>query len=141
MLTKHATIRLELPHEPGEWVEVYPLSGRRLREARKAREEAAMQVAMKQVSVLGADLMAAVQATRTNQATTETAPAAVEDYDADTILRSSIAAWSYDEPVTDENVDDLDSVTQNYIVQELLKPTIERSKQEQLDRFLTSTAP
>jgi hypothetical protein len=88
------TRKLDIPHEAGEWIEIRPLSAKRLHtitlEAKRVAREAA-----------SADEM---------------------DTDAEgfalssVMLREAIVSWSYDAPVTQDTVDDLDIVTTTWLV-------------------------
>lgn len=136
MLTQLTTRRLDVPGEAGEWIEVRPLSGRRKREAIKARQAAALQT----MTELGSDTLAAIRAGResmADDAKDDVDPYA--QYDQEHVLASSIVAWSYDVPVTPESIDDLDAPTQDYLFRELVKPLIQRSEREKLERFFDST--
>jgi hypothetical protein len=89
------TRRLDVPHEPGEWVEVRPLSAKNLRVMDKAAKTAAR------------------------------GPDAVLDeteygYELTTrMLDAAIVAWSYGAPVSPENVADLDLATTVWLSGEL----------------------
>ena len=88
------TRKLDIPHEAGEWIEIRPLSAKRLHtitlEAKRVAREAA-----------SADEM---------------------DTDAEgfalssVMLREAIVSWSYDAPVTQDTVDDLDIATTTWLV-------------------------
>lgn len=96
-----STIRLELPHEPGEWVELRKLSARQIRTVKAA----------------------GVQAVPLNEDDKDEAEsvAMIEAY-----CLEAIVAWSYQDedgqlPVTPENVGDLDMETQGFLFSAGLK--------------------
>ena len=93
------TRKLDVPGEEGQWIEIRPLSASRLHaiglEAKK----------------LGREAKAA------NEDDTD-----AENYVlADLMLREAVVAWSYDAPVTPENVDDLEISTMMWLSNEIGK--------------------
>ena len=117
MLTSGVVRRVELPHEPGQWVEVRQLSGSQLERAREARSLRAIEIAR----AMGPELLGA-------QISTEDRAAAVavrdplNDYDRTMLLLAGITAWSYQEPVSPDSIADLDDETMELIARELLPP-------------------
>jgi len=91
------TRKLDIPHEEGEWIEIRPLSAKRLHtimlEAKRIAREAV--------------------------------EADAEDVDAEgyalssLMLNEAIIAWSYAAPVEPTNVDDLDLATTTWLVGEI----------------------
>jgi hypothetical protein len=99
--------RIELEHEPGEWIEIKPVSWMVLRDAKEARVSRAIAPFVS----LGPEGIAALQGqgqSRNGDMPEDEHP---EEYDRETLLRKSVIAWSYDQPVTEANIDDLDDVT------------------------------
>jgi hypothetical protein len=88
------TRKLDIPHEKGEWIEVRPLSAKRLHaitiEAKRAANEAA------QVDSIDTDAEGFALSSM--------------------LLREAVVSWSYDAPVDSETVDDLDIVTTTWLV-------------------------
>ncbi len=123
MLTKTITKRIELSAEPGEWIEVRPLSWRDLQGAKDAHQNQLMGRAvdfgdaLKALSNITADQRQAAQ----QQA--ESNPR--DSYDVGYLLHRAIVDWSYGEPVTEEAVDSLDQVTVDVVLDELLPKTSE----------------
>ena len=115
LTSKLTTDRIELEHEPGEWIEIKPVSWMVLRDARAARVARAIEPFIK----LGAESIAALsgqpqtngKAAMGKTAEMQKAEEEVDEYDREMLLRKSIVAWSYDQPVTEPNVDDLDEET------------------------------
>ncbi len=97
MLTHKVTKRVDLPNEPDGWIEVRMPSLAILDKAREARSRKAIQL------VQGMDL-AQLKGLTTERQEQETGA----DYDWQTLLQECVTAWSYAEPVTAENVAELD---------------------------------
>lgn len=110
-LVSKLTRRVEIPHEPGQWMELRRLSWRQL----EAASDLASDAALKRMSQMGSDMLAAIRSTSGQQAAD---PAAA--YDRAAILQAGIAAWSYDAEVTPENIDALDEETAAWAVREIL---------------------
>lgn len=95
------TVRIELPHEPGEWIDVRKLSARQVRAVKAAGVGAVP---------LGED-----------DADEAQGMAMMDAY-----CQEAIVAWSYREdgeplPVTPENVADLDLETESYLFETALQ--------------------
>ncbi len=133
MLTKSITKRIELPAEPGEWIEVRPLSWRDLQGAREARQHEAIRKAIDLGSALK-DLSGIAQDRQPN---TPVEPKAEDTYDVGYLLHRAIVDWSYGEPVTEEAVDSLDQKTVDVVLDELLPKTTEA---DQKNGFSLSTS-
>lgn len=128
MLVGNTTYRRDIPHEPGEWIMFKLLSWRALEEARTRRQNDALR------SFAGvADVVAQLSSVKR-----EDVQAADEDratqFDRATLLRKGIAAWSYDAPVDDAALDDLDEVTAEWAVREIIALHT-RTEEERLNGF------
>lgn len=99
-LTNRVVKRIDLAHEPGQWLEVRLPSMAILDRARQARSRQAMEM------MAGMDL-SHFRDLRPQEPTASAEP----DYDWQTLLASCLLAWSYDAPVTPENVAELDLAT------------------------------
>ena len=106
LTSKLTTDRIELEHEPGEWIEIKPVSWMVLRDARAARVARAIEPFIK----LGPEGIAALQGQPSRNGDMPQDEDA-EEYDREMLLRKSVVAWSYEHPVTEPNVDDLDEET------------------------------
>ena len=120
-IVKGITKRAEIPHEPGEWMELRRLSWRQLEQASDAQSDAALQ----RIKKLGGDLIGALRGLAGDQ---EQNPAA--KYDRAVVLKSGIVNWSYNVPVTPENIDDLDKETADWAVEEILGMHAPRTEEE-----------
>ena len=116
MLTNRqgAVRRIDLPHEPGAWVEVRPISWRQLREA----IDEAQTAGIRRLATMAGEFHELRELMAEARATTETGRA--DAYDTATLLRHGVVAWSYTDPVTAETLDELDQETVDLIVAELL---------------------
>lgn len=88
-------IRRTIPHDPDHWIEFRPLSGSELRRAARNRRMNAAE----ELRAYGGDLMKAM---RESNVTSDDAVAVVDplnDYDAETLLETSILAWSFEAKV------------------------------------------
>src|SRR3990167_4803890 len=125
--------RVLLSHEPGAWVDLRLLSWRQLEEAQHAH----LAATVRQFSGL-ADGMEAFQGF-IDKATVGGTVAQQQNFDTATLLRAGIVAWSYEEPVSPENIDDLDAETVRVLVAELTPHG--QSEEERKNGFERSTEP
>lgn len=135
-----AVRRVQLEHEPGEWIDVRPLSWRQAEEAlriahtAKLRELTGMGDALLGAMEMAKDLPGEIMA-----ASAAEAAGAEAVYDTATLLRHGVVAWSYPEPVTAETLDELDPITVQAIVAELLPRPL--SEADRKNATSASTAP
>lgn len=115
MLTANVKVRLDVPDEDGQWIEIRKLPWRKLREAADVHQSAAYA----HVKALGKDGLDAVKDVTPEQiAALKQNPLA--SYDAGVLLRSAITAWSYPEKPTDAHIDDLDEAVAEWLVGEIV---------------------
>lgn len=111
--------RVEIPHEPGEWMEFKRLSWRQLENASDIATDALMQ----RLKAMGGDILQVLR-----QFGREQAQNATQSYDRKAILLCGISKWSYDAPVNEETIDLLDEETAAWAFGEILelnKPRME----------------
>ena len=123
MLTNTQVTRRPIPHEPGQWVETRLLGWHQLDEAMEVRRSAAFKT-MRELAAAGAGLGRAVaSADRDGVASAARALEAdpSREYDALTVLRYGVVAWSYEPPVTEQALKDLDPVTKGWLVRAILR--------------------
>lgn len=102
--------RLDIPHEPGEWIEVRLLNPRQMR-LFKAQASSAQELdGENRTETMGWELLASV-------------------------CRECIVGWSYAErgipiPVTQDNIDDLDAVTSKHVFEFIMGVEDEAGKAE-----------
>lgn len=120
MLTSRSRMKLSIPNEPGQWVVIRRLSGCQLEEAEEARTAKVRQ----QLVALGKDAIDALSAFATPDGRAQVEAAAKDpanDYDWETVLRYGIVEWSYSDPVTAEDIADLDKATRDGAVHAILR--------------------
>ncbi len=113
---------VDIPHEPGESMELRKLTWRQL----DAASDAASGAALKRLKGYGPEVIQALRSLGNEQ---QKKPEA--EYDRRAVLCAGIAAWSYDVPVTPENIDLLDEATAKWAFDEILSANKPRSEQEQ----------
>jgi len=93
------TRRLDIPGEPGQWIEIKPLSAKLLHSITLEAKR---------------DAKAAIDADETD---TDAEGYALSSR----MLNAAIVAWSYDAPVDRDHVDDLEISTTTWLVEEMNK--------------------
>jgi hypothetical protein len=128
-------VRKDIPHEPGEWMEFRKPAHRRVREARAVVESEGR----RGVRDFGAEIVKALnegdddeKAMRRIKRLEREQEYHVDQFDRETLLRSTIVRWSYKDPatgepitVTDETIAELDEPTARWAHQhvvDLMKP-------------------
>lgn len=134
-LVRGQTKRLDVPGEPGQWVEIKKLPWGLLDGAREARQRAVIESAR----AWGADM---IQAIRSDRADVQEAVAdPYNEYDLGFLLRHGIKEWSYDAVLPDA-VEDLEPHTAEWLKREIVDFNAKgRSEAEQLDAISPSTSP
>lgn len=106
------TKRLDVPNEPGQWIEIRMLSWLKLEEAKKARLAT---IAEQARTFSGIDLTTA--AANASQEDLAAAQDRVASYDRMTLLREGLMAWSY---TGDVDPADLDEPTAEWAARAIL---------------------
>ena len=93
-LTKGVTRKVEIPHEPDQWVQLRMLTYRQLAEARRVKLDDLFTVmrGLKDIALPQQDGQAVADP--------------LAGYDVGVLLRYGIVAWSYGETVTPDELDD-----------------------------------
>ena len=137
MLARNDEWQVDLPHEAGQWVRLRRLSGRQLERAAEVRSNDALE-SMRSLGDLLKD-------TVTTEAQAEGAKQLQLDptrkYDRWTVLHFGLKAWSYPEPCSKENIDELDDQTIDFIVRQLILRVQPKTEEERFERFFNSTEP
>jgi hypothetical protein len=128
MLIGQAIAKLDIPHEPGEWVEVRKLNHKTLARAAQVRSEAGIS----SMKSLGAELLTALRQAR--EEFKEVAPTTIsaENYDRDLVLQGGVMRWSYTVPPTPESLGDLDEVTAKWLAHEIVTRSVALPTAEQV---------
>lgn len=119
MLTHRVTKRIDLAHEPGAWIEVRMPGKAILDNAR----EAGMRKTLERVA--GIDL--SQYKDLAPQTEREANPA--DGLDWQVLLGECVIAWSYGDPVTPENIAELDEVTVGVVIDALI-PILTEAEQK-----------
>lgn len=136
-LVRGQTLRLDIPHEPGEWVTIKKLPWGLLDGAREARTRSVIERA----KVMGPELMASLRDAGNREDVQQALADEVNEYDRGFLLRHGVAEWSYEEAPADA-VEDLDEVTADWLAREIVRFNSRvRTEAEQLDAMLPSTSP
>lgn len=103
--------RKEVPGESGEWFEFSTISGKQIDEARTTSVKAALDL-IKGGTMPTIDQQNAV------------APNPEDSYDKSTLVKYGVTAWSYTEPCTPENKDNLDNKTRDWAAHEVFTDNV-----------------
>lgn len=114
--------RAEIPHEPGEWMDLARLSWRQ----QELATNIASQEGLKRLKALGGDLLKAMRDFGKEQEQKIEAK-----FDRGFVLEAGIVNWSYDAKVNKENIDALDEQTADWAFREILQLNIPRTEDEQ----------
>ncbi len=121
-LINDKTRKVDIPHEPGEWMELKKLSWRQLALAADIQTDETIG----RLKKLGGDLFKALTNEKAKQ---ELNPAL--QYDRGFVLEAGISRWSYDVKVTKETIETLDEETAKWAFEEILdlnKPLSEEER-------------
>ena len=116
------TRKVEIPHEPGEWMELKRLSWRQLEVAAEVQTD----ILFKRIKKMGSDIVSAFQRAGKEQ---EVDP--YTKYDRETVLQVGILKWSYDAEVNKASIDSLDEETAEWAFREILSLNKPRTEEEQ----------
>ena len=126
MLTNGVKQRIELAHEPGQWIEIQPLSWRIHQEARQLRTAQRFRDSIRSVAELGEDFATARELTEGQGG--DAARDVEDEYEVAKLLHASIVGWSYDAEVTPANIDSLDQQTVDVVLDALLPRRTEAAR-------------
>lgn len=120
-LVTNITKRVDIPHEPDQWMEFKKLNWKQLEHASDISTDASM-VKMKQI---GGDLLKVfTESVKEQQADPS------KKYDRDYILQKGISKWSYDAEVKPDNISDLDEETAAWAFKEIISLNLPRTEDE-----------
>lgn len=111
-------IKVDIPHEPGNWMKFRTLSWKKLKKARKKQEKENREI----IKDFGAEFMKVLRTGDEEKARKllEKQQYHVSNFDVETLLNEGIAAWSYEEDIIPENIDELDERTAQWAAQTLI---------------------
>lgn len=126
--------RLDIPHEPGEWMMIRKLSWRQLQTASDARTASVMQT----VKAMGGEVLRELQGAREREDVQTAAADPLTGYDLGDLLRAGIEAWSYSMSVNRESIDALDDETARWAGRAILDFNAPRQGDERKNGFTGS---
>ena len=149
LVTNEANDVLEVPHEPGQTIEIRRLSWPEMDEA--LEENTTKQV--NSMKKMGSELIEAIMSTQKDIGERrEKRETKLSDYDRGTLLRKAVVAWSYtyeqdtpDQkhkkgegiPCNEETIKGLDAKTAQWLAQQIY----DRNREETADERLEGTSP
>lgn len=110
MLVGSDTRRVNIPHEPDEWIEIRTAIAPYHLE--RAREQFQIQVA-RHAAELGETVVRSLQ--KSAQKEKREAPSGRAALDMDVLTAHAVTAWSYDAPVVLDNIRRLDAETRDWL--------------------------
>lgn len=116
--------RVEIPHEPGEWMDLRQLGWSGLDEARRAKQGESFG----NLRQMGDDVFTMIQKARKELGADDDddGPAdPLQAYDLGTVLKLGIADWSYPEKVSAETIGMLDPETARWAARAIVGATSE----------------
>lgn len=116
MLTGKVVKQIDIPHEPGEWLKIRMLPGRKLEEA----QEASSRLRIGYVREMGADILQALRGESSPAPEKDAVPDPLDGWHVDTLVRAGIVGWSYEDKLTQLAIDELDSQTRLWAAREIL---------------------
>jgi hypothetical protein len=120
MITSKVRKRLPIPNEPNDWIEIRSLSGPALDEAERVVQRLQVEMA----NLAGEGLMEQIKKAR-EESVIAVVVDPLQTYDAETVLRKGLVAWSYSERCTVENISEIDRAMQRWAALEIIKLTEE----------------
>jgi|TARA_R110002020_G_scaffold273457_4_gene488609 hypothetical protein len=108
--------KISVPHESGQWLEVHPLSWADLESARRVKTEGAI----KQAAMFDAETIQSLQ----GQQSQGGEPDPGDSLDMASVLNAGVKNWSYDDPVSPENIARLDEPTALWAFDEIVKRSV-----------------
>ena len=115
VVDKKARERVDIPHEPGEWIELAPLTGA---EMEKSFQKQSMAVTK---DLLDAEISFDDLPTEESQASRRTLKSVSRQFNTSMLLQYAVKNWSYGADVTEDNIESLDYSTREFLVLEIVK--------------------
>lgn len=114
--------RRDIPHEPGEWMELKRLNAKKLQKARDAQTSSSMDTMQATMAKEGgAEFVAALQkAAAASQEARAKSSDPLADFHRWKLCEYGIKSWSYDAEVTVANIEEFDETTLNWACREIL---------------------
>lgn len=123
LIDSNAGRRADIPHEPGQWLDIRPLNWVDLERAKKVKQSETF----RDIGALGSDLVKQMQG-MTSDSVAETLADPLALLDLHTVLCCGITGWSYGAEVTAETIKQLDAVTAKWAAMEIVQPQSEEQR-------------
>lgn len=104
--------KVNIPHEEGEWIGIRSLTGVEMDESSNVATSRMLEQYGESLGDIMASRNGIDQSTRT--------PDRKQAYDSRTLLKYAIKSWSYEQPVTADNIELLDGMTRDWIWEEVV---------------------
>lgn len=141
-------VKVDIPHEPGQWCEFRRLSWKQLKEARKKNEAESREEA----KALGAELFGALMRSSGDDKDDAAKAERLEriaaerkwrpdQFDRDTVLTKGLVAWSYDVPLGNDAIGQLDEQTAEWAAHQIIemsRPITEDQQKNEIARSISS---
>lgn len=118
MIVTKIVKRVDLPDEPGEWVEIHPVSFAAMQAARSAKAKESL----KALEGLTPEMLAALP----SSAGRDVDP--LDSLDLNILLEHCVTKWSYEEELNAENLALLDDATSQFLANAILNLKPEAGK-------------
>ena len=132
-------IRRDVPHEPGQWIAIRPLSWKQLRTARKERSREVK----KELNDLGAHVLAAYakggDQERAAKKIIRDMKYDEDQFDTQVLLSFGIVEWGYEKELNEDSIGKLDERTAAWAKDEILDLTRPPSEVEEKNSTGAST--
>jgi hypothetical protein len=106
IVNKKKGMVFEIPHEPGQWMRIRPLT---YQEVTEARNEGSRKTLERSTALLQAIPAATLEQLKDKQSVRQ-AQDPQDEFDVPTVLRHAIIGWSYSEKDEEPTVEDIDSL-------------------------------
>lgn len=113
MIVKNITKKVDIPHEPNEWMIFRRLSWRQLEHASDVSSETSFM----RIRKMGVDMAAALRDSISKDVEKYQQ---TQSYDRAEVLNAGIVGWSYDVDICPDNIDQLDQATAEWAFNEIL---------------------
>lgn len=115
--------REDIPHEPGQWMELRALTWPELEKAKKVKQSGVFA----DLGEIGADTLKQLQGL-TPEAVSDAIADPLAALDVLTVLTAGILRWSYDADVTIANIERLDSETARWAAEQIVQAPNEEQR-------------
>lgn len=138
ILTRNVTTTRDIPNELGQSMTFRQLGWRQLAEAEEARSA----TVLRNLRNMGGELLRDLQTINRAEVDADAAKVQADDpltkFDQATVLYAGLAAWTYPDKLTHENIDGLDPATARWAALEIIAMGMPPIEKDLEDRFFGS---